>query len=240
MIAKYIFRIDDVCPTMNWKNFEELIKIFDKYKIKPIIGVVPDNKDKKLSVQEPVKNFWKEIRKMSNKGWIIAQHGYQHKYITNNSGIIGLNNYSEFAGLDYKDQYQKILSGKNILEEKLGTKIKWWMAPAHSFDKNTCRVLKELKFEYITDGIALYPFKKDGLIWIPQQLWKPVKNLFGLWTICIHPNVITSKYICSLDLFIKTNYKDCQNINLTLKHSSFNLIYRIIWYMKNIFYRFFY
>ena len=46
--AKYLIRLDDAChqmPLMNWKKFE---LFFEEHNIKPIIGVVPENKDKKL------------------------------------------------------------------------------------------------------------------------------------------------------------------------------------------------
>lgn len=43
MSAKYIFRLDDICPNMNWDNFYRLEEIFDKYDVKPVVGVIPNN-----------------------------------------------------------------------------------------------------------------------------------------------------------------------------------------------------
>ena len=43
-------------------------------------------------------NFWNKVRGWQNKGWHIALHGYDHIYISSNSGLVPFNNKSEFAG----------------------------------------------------------------------------------------------------------------------------------------------
>lgn len=229
---RYLFRLDDVCPTMNWDNFDKLKKIFYKYDIKPIVGVIPDSRDSKLNVDNPNENFWNIIKELHQKGWIIAQHGYQHLYINTNGGILNINKKSEFAGLSYEEQLYKIKKGKEILEYNLGIKIEWWMAPAHSFDESTCRALKNLEFKYITDGISLYPFEKYGLTWIPQQIWKPRKKFFGAWTICIHPNSIDSNFIKELEKFISSNINYCLYPDLSYKNNFFNYFYHCWWKFK--------
>lgn len=239
--AKYIFRLDDICPTMNWGNFSKLQTIFEKYDIKPILGVIPNNQDTKLDRDPPRENFWQIIQGLQQKGWIIAQHGYQHTYVTKDPGIIGLNKYSEFAGLPYEGQYEKIKQGKALLEDNLKTAIEWWMAPAHSFDENTCKALKELHFKYLTDGIALFPFKKYGLNWIPQQIWKPERKLFGIWTICIHPNSIDEDYLRHLERFVAQNLQHCivDIEKLTYReHPALNSIFRQYWDFKHVLYQY--
>ncbi len=235
---QYLFRLDDICPTMNWDNFFKLQIIFEKYNIKPILGVIPNNQDTQLNIDLPREDFWQIIRDLHQKGWIIAQHGYQHKYVTNKSGIIRLNKYSEFTGLSYNEQFKKIKNGMTILEEKIGERPVWWMAPAHNFDKNTCKVLKKLNFKYITDGIALFPFKKYELYWIPQQIWRPQKKSFGTWTICIHPNSVDNNFIRQLDFFIANNIEFLNRVDLTPKKSVLNLLFTFYWYGKEYFYKF--
>ena len=47
-----------------------------------------------------------------------------------------------------------------------------FIAPAHSFDKNTLKVLIENGIRSISDSFYTYPGQdKNGLFWIPQQLW---------------------------------------------------------------------
>ena len=48
MSGKYILRLDDACPTMDVAKWDRIEKICDKFLIRPIIAVVPNNKDKKL------------------------------------------------------------------------------------------------------------------------------------------------------------------------------------------------
>lgn len=199
----YIFRIDDVTSWMNRDNFDKMEKLFDTYWVKPIIGIVPDNQDKKLDKFWNIPDFREKIKTLHKKGRTVAQHGYQHTYTTKNSWIIWLNNYSEFAGIPYKEQLQKIDKGKKILEKNLWTSIKRRMAPAHSFDKTTCKVLKHLNFEYITDGIAIYPFEKYWLKRLPQQIWEPERKTHWIRTICLHINKYDSKGIRKIEDFLK-------------------------------------
>lgn len=36
---------------------------------------------------------------------------------------------------------------------------------------------------------SLYPYRDArGIMWVPQQLWRFRKMLFGIWTICLHVN----------------------------------------------------
>jgi len=234
-MPRYIFRLDDICPTMNWKKFRKIEKIFDRYKVKPIVGIVPDNLDANLIVDKANKDFWKEMKLLVNKGWIVAQHGYQHKYINEDSGMLKITNHSEFSGLSYKDQYDKILKGKNILEKQLGIKIEWWMAPSHSFDRTTCKVLCDLGFRYITDGIALYPYRKYGLLWIPQQLWKPERKLFGVWTICIHLNNVDDAYLESCIKLLKFKYYASIEAVSEVKGKEFiDNLFRLYWCAKYV------
>ncbi|HSX24405.1 MAG TPA: DUF2334 domain-containing protein, partial [Candidatus Andersenbacteria bacterium] len=166
-------------------------------------------------------SFWDFVKTKALDGWIIAQHGYQHLYLKHKK--------TEFAGLPYHEQYKKIQLGQEILKEKLGFAPVWWMAPAHSFDKATCNALKDLGFEYITDGIALYPYKKYGLTWIPQQLWRPRAMPFGTWTICLHTNTMTAQGIQDMIEFMKKNKAQFQDVSLQPKKSLCNIAFKIIW-----------
>ncbi|NTW33617.1 MAG: DUF2334 domain-containing protein, partial [Bacteroidetes bacterium] len=38
-----------------------------------------------------------KMKELQKKGFLIALHGYQHRYVTENSGIMRINEYSEFA-----------------------------------------------------------------------------------------------------------------------------------------------
>lgn len=232
MRSKFLFRIDDICPGMDWNKFNRVEKIFDKYKILPIIGVIPKNFDLELKVnKDEIYNvsFWNKIKKLTKKGWIVAQHGFDHVYINNDSGLMKITKRSEFCKLSYEEQYKKIKLGKEILENNLGIKVEWWMAPAHSFDETTLKVLKDLGFKYITDGFYLGIVKKNGMVWVPQQLWRPIKMPFGLWTICLHLNGFNN--FTGLENFVKNNLKNCKEFDFSPNNFfGANLIFSFFWH----------
>lgn len=204
-MVKYIIRLDDACPTMNWINWNKIFKILDKNNIKPIVAVIPNNEDHNLKIDSPRKDFWNIVKKWELKGYHIAMHGYNHVYISHHKGIIPINDRSEFAGVRKEEQLKKIkLSWKILNENKIVPKI--WAAPAHTFDKNTLEALKtETNIQIISDGISTMPFSKYGFFWLPQQLWKPQKKRRGIWTICLHPNNMTKNFFNSIELFFNLN-----------------------------------
>lgn len=192
MQFKYItFRMDDICPQMDMDKFMVYKLLFDEYGIKPLLGVVPDNQDDFLKLNDDDPDFWPKIKKLQEDGWTIAQHGYQHVYCSDAEGILTQRKLSEFAGLSYEDQVEKILAGKKILEtHELHTDI--FMAPGHSFDETTLRALKDCGFKYVTDGKSSLPYMYYGLKFIPCRYGVPL-NLPGINTWCIHANTSTDK-----------------------------------------------
>ena len=41
----YCLRLDDACPQMNTEKWARIERILDKYKVRPIVGVIPENRD---------------------------------------------------------------------------------------------------------------------------------------------------------------------------------------------------
>jgi len=188
MKASYLVRFDDICPAMNWEVWERIEEILLENNVKPFLAVVPDNKDKKLDVAPANPRFWDRVRQWQKSGWTIGIHGYQHTYTSNHPGIIGLNLYSEFAGLPAEEQESKLLKGLEIFRREAVNPVVW-IAPAHSFDETTVSILKNLGIEIISDGFFLFPHRDSrGMLWIPQQLWGFRSMLCGVWTVCYHHN----------------------------------------------------
>lgn len=237
---KYIFRIDDVAPNMNWHNFYRIRDIFIRYEIKPLLGVIPNNQDPFLiGFFESKDSFWEEIRTLHQElKWSIALHGYNHLYSSNKAGILKINRRSEFAGIEEKEQNEKIIFGKLKLEEE-NLKISAFMAPAHSFDKTTLKVLNNNHINVITDGFGLYPYKRKSIIFIPQLFATPRKMPYGIYTWCLHPNSLTDKSIEAIEDFINKNQNfiipfDEAKLLLanTLWHHVNNCFVRILMYIR--------
>lgn len=194
-MAKYIVRLDDACPTMNRKKWDMYEEVLDDLKIKPIVAVIPNNKDSSLHYNEEDKLFWNKVKRWQEKGWHIALHGYDHKYISKGSGIVPLNKRSEFVGLSLEEQRSKIREGWQVLNSH-NINCDIWVAPSHTFDENTLIALKEeTNISIVSDGLAFYPFNRFGFFWIPQQLWRFTKMPKGIYTICYHPSNKNEKQI---------------------------------------------
>ena len=186
--TRYLYRFDDICPTMNWKIWDAIEAQLTKYEVSPILAVVPDNHDKELVVDPPRADFWDRVRQWQSMGWTIALHGYQHHYVNKNSGILHLTPRSEFAGVPREEQEAKLKDGLAIFAEH-GVRADAWVAPSHSFDRNTVEILAKLGVSVISDGLWPLPFtERGGTTWIPQQLWSFRKKSAGIWTICCHHN----------------------------------------------------
>ena len=105
---KIALRMDDITADMNWDNFFRLKELFDKAGIRPLLGVVPDNRDASLSCMKERADFWELLLELQEEGWSIAQHGCRHVYTTKKGGLFPLNHFSEFAGLSYERQKKLI------------------------------------------------------------------------------------------------------------------------------------
>jgi predicted deacetylase len=228
MFSKYIIRLDDACPTMNHKHWNRMENILDKYNINPMVAVIPNNKDKKLMVNAIKENFWKSVKLWQNKKWEIALHGFEHKYVSKSAGLVPINSYSEFSGLELEKQCYKIKEGIRIFKEH-DINCRLWIAPAHSFDENTIKALKkESDITIISDGIAFSPYYEYDMYWIPQQLWKPREMLFGTWTICYHPEEMKEKDFVRLENFLEKNHQKVTSVEkLKLSKRKKNIIEKI-------------
>jgi predicted deacetylase len=200
--AQYLIRFDDICPTINWTIWEKVEKILFDADIKPIIAVVPNNKDPKLQVDDPRSDFWKRLRYWQSLKWSIALHGYEHRFTTNSSGLLGLNNFSEFSGLPRDIQLFKLESAVRVFHEN-SINIDLWIAPAHSFDLTTVDLLLKKGIYVISDGFYWRVVKRFNAVWVPQQLWKFRRMPFGIWTVCFHPNTFTKSTLFKLSEDIK-------------------------------------
>jgi predicted deacetylase len=207
MRSKFVIRLDDIAPGMNWEAMDRVARAFDALGIRPLLGVVPDNRDPGLDVGPPRVDFWERLRNWAGQGWSIAQHGYQHVYCTSDAGLLRINPRSEFAGLSYETQREKLSLGREILKAQgLATDV--FMAPAHSFDRDTLRALADLGFTSVTDGYGLFPYRSEGLTFVPQLFSKPYHCGIGVYTVCLHLNTISGPALSDLEEFCRRRRAD--------------------------------
>ena len=187
-------RMDDITPDMDWAKFLRFKELCDLYQVKPLIGVVPENQDAMLHIDEERDDFWECLLQLEKEGWVIAQHGYTHIYSTKKKGCFPLNAISEYAGKPYEEQLANLKKGKQILESH-GIYTDIFMAPAHSYDKNTLKALKEVGFSKLTDGFGDRPYEWKGLTFYPISFKQSnsLKQERGYTTFVIHANTMNEK-----------------------------------------------
>ena len=207
-MAKYIMRLDDASEYMDIEKWDRMKRLLDKYGVKPIFGIIPDNKDESLvSCYEKDESFWKKMNQWVDEGWTPALHGYDHRYITEDGGINPVNYRSEFAGLPLEEQCEKVRKGYGILKEQ-GIFPEIFFAPSHTFDENTLKALKtESDIRVISDTIAFDAYYSDDFYYIPQQSGAVRKLPFNLVTFCYHPNVMKEQDFEMLELFLREFHK---------------------------------
>lgn len=200
-MRKILFRLDDVCPKMDHSKFDRIKDLFMKYNVHPIIGVVPECKDNMLNIDDEDPLFWEKVAELQKLGWTVAMHGCFHEYVTHSNGLISNGKKSEFAGLSYEEQIKKIKYGKNVLE-KNGIKVDVFMAPSHSYDKNTIKALKTCGFRYVTDGLTNRPYEYMGLTFVPCKESKIIRtNRFS--TVCLHTNTAANERFSEIEKLLK-------------------------------------
>ena len=219
---KYLIRLDDASHFSNLEKWNRIEDILNRYNVKPVVAVIPNNMDKNLMYSNSNNNFWNMIKKWQINGWEIAMHGYNHVYHKCNRHdlIFPFYDRSEFGGLTLDEQIEKIKNANQIFISN-DIKTELWVAPSHTFDLNTLEALKKVTdIRIISDGIAYSSYYENGFNFIPQQLWGFKNKLYGTWTICLHPDTMTEREVTNLDLFLKN--KSVKNQIIEFKDLVFN------------------
>jgi len=214
--AQYLLRFDDLCPTMSrpgWMRFKPLLEEFG---VKPILAVVPDNRDADLEVSGADVEFWSEMRAMEAAGASIGLHGYRHLSGARGQSLVPMHRATEFAGIPEETQRAWIRAGLEILRGH-GLNPCVWVAPRHGFDGNTLRALRSEGLGVLSDGFARVPFVRGGVTWIPQQLWAPVEKRAGLWTMVVHANSAPDELVGQLRAFLEGHVEEFTSVERVVK-----------------------
>ena len=227
--TKILIRLDDIAENMNWDLMKKSELLFEKYGIKPVLGVIPNNKDNKLLSYPKKNDFWNQVRIWRDKGWEIAMHGSTHVYdkICENKDYFGYSGDSEFCGHPLEKQTSKIKNGlKKFNDEKI--EIRSFFAPNHTYDNNTFVALKNSGINEIIDGYGLMPYTENGLKFIPQLFYKLFILPFGIQTTQIHLNYWNQKDFDIFEKFIIKNSNKIITYDQALEKINNNLFYKLI------------
>lgn len=207
--AYYLIRLDDACPTMKYESWNRIEILLDKYGIKPMVGVIPQNEDQMQKIDPERQDFADLVIQWQKKDWIIAMHGYKHLYefLEKPQGLHPINTMSEYIGKSYLEQSQLIAAGWKKMNE-MGVIPDAFFAPAHSFNEDTVKALKEeTPIRVISDTFALSPYFYNDVVFIPVQMGKFRRIIIpGYWTFALHPSQMKDEEEFILfENFIKKN-----------------------------------
>ncbi|MDA8538860.1 DUF2334 domain-containing protein [Candidatus Pelagibacter bacterium] len=227
-----LIRMDDISENMNWALMDKCEKLFDKFKIKPLLGVIPINKDPELLKLPKNDRFWERVENWKNKGWEITMHGCNHLYTqkSDKNDIFNYGGNSEFYGLDYSMQLNKIKTG---LEEfkKRKIKVRSFFAPNHIYDSNTLKALKDSDIKIIIDGYGLFPYYKNEILFIPQLFYKEIFLPFGIQSTQMHINEWNDEAYKNFEIFVKKNYSKILNLNNIIEVTNPNSLQNLTNYL---------
>lgn len=163
-----IFRFDDYSEISNTNLENKILSIFKDNEAIITFGVVPficDGIKEKTYKQNTISLSNKKLN-ILNKGIKtgtidVALHGNTHQ--TNNLLLR-----SEFSGLSFQKQFEKIESGQKFLNNNLNIKINTFIPPWNRYDLTTLKVLEKLNFKTISAGTKC-PYHDDSkLHFIPS------------------------------------------------------------------------
>tara|TARA_X000001036_G_scaffold254899_1_gene237271 strand:+ start:96 stop:851 length:756 start_codon:yes stop_codon:yes gene_type:complete len=227
-----LIRFDDVAENMNWDLMDKCEELFSKYNIKPVVGVIPNNKDKDLLSFPYRKDFWNKVRIWQSKKWVIAIHGYNHLYdnVTNKKDFFKHGGNSEFYGHSLDSQIDKLKKSIEIFKDNK-IKVRCFFAPNHTYDKNTFQALKTVGIKEVIDGYGLIPYEYEDIKFIPQLFYRPILLPFGIQSTQIHLNTWTLNDFKNFENFIIKNSKKIINYEYAISRINSNMIYKIINYL---------
>ena len=225
-----LIRIDDVCENMDWELMKKLELLFDQFSIKPVLGVIPNNKDGEFLSFSRNDNFWEQVRKWQDKGWVIVQHGYTHIYdklCRKKSDYFNYGGGSEFFGHSLDTQETRIKKGlEKFKKEKIN--IRAFFAPNQTYDQNTFIALKNNGITEIIDGYGLMPYTENNIKFIPQLFEKVVLLPFGIQSTKLHPHTWKEIDYLNLKKFIEKNSKKVITYDQALAKVNDNLFYKLL------------
>jgi peptidoglycan/xylan/chitin deacetylase (PgdA/CDA1 family) len=150
-----VFRLDDfraASDPISQVEFQ-IIQMFIERGLPIVVSVIP----KGLEMYPDKVSFLKGY--LTSGQVEIAQHGYDHtlyRKLYMSSGAT-----SEFEGRSYANQFERIASGKQLLEELFQRKIQSFVPPYNSYDVETIKACSEVGFRVISAGISGSVNKKD-------------------------------------------------------------------------------
>jgi peptidoglycan/xylan/chitin deacetylase (PgdA/CDA1 family) len=147
-----VIRYDDPSATSSTETETKLIDAFRRYNMCCTFAVIPfvcagDPRNPRPQACLPLPEEKAQLFTLAAREGVIevAQHGYSHQ-----TNQLHPKEHSEFAGLGYDEQLQKIEEGKGLLERELGLSVLTFVPPWNSYDAETVRAIEQAGFQCLS------------------------------------------------------------------------------------------
>ena len=166
-----IFRNDDIQSCFAFDRLVEVNGIFMEEAVPVTLSVIPFIGNHTLDEDPTLVDYLKNLRRTHANLFEIALHGYDHQMLSDFYGG------SEFGGVEYPNQYGRIVLGKKALKKTLDVDSVTFIPPFGTYDNNTVLALKELGFEAVS-GWAQFTkeyynktdsFITEGIFHVPES-----------------------------------------------------------------------
>jgi hypothetical protein len=202
----YLLRLDDLCETCDTVRLARLAEGIRGEGVRPITAIVPDNRDPALRIAPPDPVFWEMAREWQSSGWSVGLHGLHHLYTYTRpfAGPATVARGGEFSGEPPEVVRSRIREGIRLLGER-GLAPSVFVAPGHALDDDTVDAVEASGIRVVSEGFSLFPYRRRGVLWIPQQAWRPRAMPLGVWTFCVHPNEMDEERAGRLLRFLRAH-----------------------------------
>ncbi len=164
-----VFRYDDYAWNSVTSAELKIIEAFRKNRAPITFGVIPfkvagDVHDPSPQDLIPLDSSKAEILKSGYEEGIleISMHGYAHQ--SNGSEAL-----SEFANLGFKEQVEKLSSGKEFLQKVSGAPVTTFIPPWNTYDANTLFALEETGFSMLSANEKGLILKGSNIKYLPTS-----------------------------------------------------------------------
>jgi predicted deacetylase len=168
-----VFRFDDPSAISPTDLELKIIDAFREHNASITFGVIPfrcSGNEVDMSPQNTVPldhEKGKLLRKLIDEGVLdIALHGYSHQ-------TLDAKKWTEFRGLDYKSQLNKLSKGKKLLEKTIGVPVTTFVPPFNTYDQNTLKALEALGFTTLSADARQKASSDSRLNFIPFTIRLP-------------------------------------------------------------------
>ena len=166
-----IFRNDDIQPCFAFDRFVKVNDIFLEEGIPVTLSVIPFISNHTLDEDPTLVDYLKDLKGTHPNLFEIALHGYDHQMLSDFYGG------SEFGGVEYPNQYGRIILGKKSLKTTLNVDPVTFIPPFGTYDNNTVLALKELGFRAVSGGARFTkvyynktnPFVTQEILHVPES-----------------------------------------------------------------------